>query len=226
MNFLARTILTLLLFLPGNLPAQDTNEVLKNLENVLTGRQVTVSNILSDEKYMYLHSQTGFRELIKMYAGKRNIKIVTDTEPGKKIKVVCTFNNNDEKPLTGALVYFYQTSAKGWYSDTAAHISGNEGDHRHARLFGYVVTDDDGRIEITTIQPSGYPNSDLPAHIHISVWKNGNFVRGVPGELLFEDDKRLTAERKQRALREGFIISKNTGTETMPVYNYRITINN
>jgi protocatechuate 3,4-dioxygenase beta subunit len=206
--------------------AQDIGSVVKQIEDRMIREKITVSEILSDEKYMYLHAQSGFRELIKKYAPTGYIKIVTDNEPGRKIKVVCTFKNNDGTPFAGAFVYFYQTSAKGWYSDTAAHILVNEGDHRHARLFGYAVTDSEGKIEISTIQPSGYPNSDLPAHIHISMWKNSKFVRGVPGELLFEDDNRLTAGRKQHALREGYIISKNTGTETSPVYNYHININN
>ncbi len=226
MNFLTRTILALLIFQSCILYAQDTNEVLKKLENGLAGKQVSISNILSDEKYMKLHAQNYFRELIKKYAGTGNIKIVTDNEPGKRIKVICTVTGKEGIPFAGALVYFYQTSAKGWYSDTAAHILVNEGDMLHARLFGYTITDSYGNVEIETILPSGYPNSNLPAHIHISMWKNSNFVQGVPGELLFEDDIRLTAERKQRALQEGFIISKNTGTETAPVYNYLIKINN
>jgi protocatechuate 3,4-dioxygenase beta subunit len=226
MNILTRTILGLLIFQSCTSSAQDTNEVLKKLENALSVKQTSISNILSDEKYMYQHSQKNFRELIKKYAGTGTIKIVTENEPGKRIKVICTVKDNKGKPFAGALIYFYQTSAKGWYSDTAAHILVNEGDHRHARLFGYAVTNNEGKIEIETIQPSGYPNSDLPAHIHISMWKNGSFVQGVPGELLFEDDKRLTEERKLRALHEGFIISKNTGTETDPVYNYLIKINN
>ncbi len=206
--------------------AQDIGALIKQIEDRINKEKLTVSEILFDEKYMYLHAETAFREMIKKYAGTGNIKIVTNNEPGKKIQVVCSFKNKDRTALAGALVYFYQTSAKGWYSDTAAHILVNEGDHRHARLFGYVVTDKEGKIEISTIQPSGYPNSGLPAHIHISVWKNGNMVQGVPGELLFEDDTRLTAERKQRALREGFLISANTGTAAAPVYNYHIIINN
>lgn len=226
MNLLTKNILALLIFRSFTSLAQNTNEVLKKLENDLAGKQISISNILSNEKYMYLHAQKIFRELIKRYAGTGNIKIVTDNEPGKRINVICTVTDKEWRPFAGALVYIYQTSAKGWYSDTAAHILVNEGDMHHARLFGYTVTDDEGKIEIETIQPSGYPNSELPAHIHISMWKNGNFVQGVPGELLFEDDKRLPEERKQLAIREGFIISKNTGTKTDPVYTYLIKINN
>jgi len=30
-------------------------------------------------------------------------------------------------------MYFYQTSAKGWYSDRAAHVKAVAGDAKHAR---------------------------------------------------------------------------------------------
>jgi protocatechuate 3,4-dioxygenase beta subunit len=99
----------------------------------------------------------------------------------------------------------------------------NEGDMRHARLFGYLKTDSDGKFEFETIQPRGYPNSDLPAHIHITVWKNASLLNGVSGELLFDDDPRLTPERRQRSLSEGFLIEKNKGTLQVPVYFYAIT---
>lgn len=226
MNRLIYISSALIFLYPVLLSAQDISPVLQKLEKQISNRSVSCSNILQDTAYMYLHSKPEFRNLIKKHAPAGKITIVASTEPGKKIKVKCMVTDKDEKPFANALVYIYQTSAKGWYSDTAAHILLNEGDYRHARLFGYVVTDDEGKIEIETIQPAGYPNSDLPAHIHISIWKNGSLVQDIPGELLFEEDTRLTEERKKRALREGFIISKNSGTEANRVYNYRIKINN
>jgi protocatechuate 3,4-dioxygenase beta subunit len=45
----------------------------------------------------------------------------------------------------------------------------NEGDRRHARLFGYLRTDENGKFEFSTVKPKGYPNSTLPAHIHIEI---------------------------------------------------------
>jgi protocatechuate 3,4-dioxygenase beta subunit len=95
---------------------------------------------------------------------------------------------------------------------------------RHARLFTYVMTNNVGEFKIVTIRPRGYPNSDLPAHIHIAIWKDGQNVHGIPGELLFDDDERLTPDRKQRSVNEGFLIAKNTGTVSNPVYSYHITM--
>jgi protocatechuate 3,4-dioxygenase beta subunit len=203
---------------------QNINAALQKLEKQLDGKTTTVSNILQDSDYMYLHSQTEFRELIKKHAPVGKITIITPAEPGKKIKVKCKVTGKDGKAFTNALVYAYHTSAKGWYSDTAAHILIREGDMRHARLFGYIYTDANGEFEIETIQPSGYPKSDLPAHIHLVMWKDDKFVVGVPGELLFDDDVRLTSERKQKALQEGFLISTNTGSKSSPLYFYSITL--
>jgi protocatechuate 3,4-dioxygenase beta subunit len=215
----------LCLFFPVFLVAQDITPVLQKLEKQLSSKSISCSNILQDDAYMYLHSQTAFRNLLKKHAPVGKISIITTAEPGKRIKVKCHVTDKDGKPFAGALAYAYQTSAKGWYSDTAAHILKMEGDMRHARLFGYVYTDANGEFEIETIQPSGYPKSDLPAHIHLAMWKDEKYVRGVPGELLFDDDVRLTAGRRDRAITEGFLISKNTGTAAAPVYQYTIKLN-
>jgi protocatechuate 3,4-dioxygenase beta subunit len=146
------------------------------------------------------------------------------TEPGKKITVKGLIQNSEGNPFNNGLVYLYHTSDKGWYADTSAHISAFEGDTRHARLFAYLKTDDKGHFEFETIQPKGYPNSDLPAHIHISVWKDDQIIIGVPVELLFDDDPRLTPGRRSRSLSDEFLIEKNTGTSQRPVYFYKITI--
>jgi protocatechuate 3,4-dioxygenase beta subunit len=173
---------------------------------------------------MYLHSQTPFRQVIKKHAKTGRVKIITNTEPGKKITVRGKIETSSDKTLNNALVYFYHTSDKGWYSDTAAHIFTREGDMGHARLFGYLKTDNKGEFEFETIQPKGYPRSDLPAHIHLMLWKDDNIVTGVPNELQFDDDPRLTPDRRSRSLKDGNLIEKNSGTATNPVYFYKIIL--
>lgn len=204
--------------------SQDADKAIKDIDTRLGSGQISISTVLSDPAYMYLHSKTAFREVIKKQAKPGKVTMVIKDEPGKKITVRSVITTEDGKPLDNAVVYLYHTSDKGWYSDTAAHIVTGKGDHGHARLFCYVKTDSKGQFEIETIQAKGYPNSDLPAHIHIEAWKNGNHVDGVPGELLFDDDPRLTPERKTRSIREGFLIEKNTGTAEKPVYIYRIKL--
>ena len=97
-----------------------------------------------------------------------------------------------------ALLYVYQTSAKGWYSDRAAHFAAREGDRRHVRLFGYMRTNADGRYELQTIRPGGYPDADLPAHIHVEIeptQPSGTVVTEIP----FDDDHRLTPAWRLRS---------------------------
>lgn len=206
----------------GCLYSQQNELLINKIDEQLTKGQLTLSSILSDTVYMSLHSNTAFREVVKKHATAGKLIMGNKNEPGKKIMVKGEIKTQEGKAIADALVYVYQTSDKGWYSDTAAHVLQNEGDMRHARLFGYFKTSRDGKFEFETIQPKGYPNSDLPAHIHIAVWKNNNLVSGLPGELLFDDDPRLTPERKKRSVNDGFLIEKNKGTLQNPLYHYSL----
>lgn len=87
--------------------------------------------------------------------------------------MIGTVKDNIGKPVTGALVYLYHTDCRGWYAADAPHVLQYEGDMRHARLFGDVKTDKEGKFELHTIKPAGYPKSDLPAHIHVHVTAQG-----------------------------------------------------
>ena len=173
---------------------------------------------------MSLHSLASFREMIRKHAKAETITIVTQGESGQKILVKGTINTPDGKPVGNALVYFYQTSDKGWYSDTGAHVLMMEGDRRHARLFGYLKTDANGNFSFNTIMPKGYPRSDLPAHIHLELTIDEN--SGLGTELLFEEDPRLVGQTRENAIRAKYYISKNSGTADNPLYVYRIITRN
>jgi protocatechuate 3,4-dioxygenase beta subunit len=182
-----------------------------------------ISNIPGDKDLMPLHSLTSFRESIKKYAKAEKMNIISDDEPGVRITVKVLVTDAAGNPQSNALVYVYHTSDKGWYSDTAAHIQMNEGDRKHSRLFGHVRTNRDGRFELATIKPHGYPQSNLPAHIHIeATTENG---KSLVSELLFDDDPRLAGEVRTRSITEGFVISKNIGTDHQPVYSYTVKMN-
>ena len=143
--------------------------LIKEVEEKLETNKVTISQILTAKKYDAVHPETSFRNLIEKYCNAGIISISTDTIPGKRIKVTGSVKNSEGKPLADALVYLYHTDSRGWYAANAPHVLQYEGDVRHARLFGYVKTDKDGKFELHTIKPSGYPKSDLPAHIHVQV---------------------------------------------------------
>ncbi len=197
----------LLLTCTGETKAQSDSsllfsEVITKLEN----HSASVSTILSDKKYLSLHPQTSFRELVKKHSNDSTLIITTAGEPGKKIKVTGIVKDEAGQPVAGALVYLYQTDSRGWYAADAPHVGGNEGDIRHARLFGYVKTDQKGRFELHTIKPSGYPRSDLPAHIHIHFQADGYEPYGT--EFLFDDDERLVGDIREQSVRNRFLISK------------------
>lgn len=216
-SFLALFLLTFLSY------SQDTSIVISEINEELNSKRKTISDILTDDALMYLHPLTSFREVIKKNATAGEITIVTKKEPGIKITVNSIVTDSSGKPLPNILVYFYHTDDKGWYSDTGVHILKYEGDHNHSRLFGYVRTDSKGEFKINTIRPNGYPKSDFAAHIHLQMWKeDGTYLLGIPGELQFDDDIRMTERRRQRSLSEGFLIARNDGTPEVPVYNYII----
>jgi protocatechuate 3,4-dioxygenase beta subunit len=165
----------------------------------------TVSAILTDKKYLPVHPVSEFRELIKANASTAVLTITPADEPGKKIRVLGTVNNKDGQPVAGALVYLYQTDSKGWYAADAPHVLTSGSDMGHARLFGYVRTDANGKFELNTVKPSGYPQSDLPAHIHVHVWADG--YRNFVNEFLFDDDERLVGEIRTQSVQNRFMIA-------------------
>jgi protocatechuate 3,4-dioxygenase beta subunit len=215
-----------LLLVTGLLPliviSQDIGSVIKDIDLQLKNGKTSITKILSSDSLMYLHSLTPFREVIKANARAEKIVIVTDKEPGTRVTIKGSVVDKNGIPQKNLLVYFYQTSDKGWYSDTGAHILMNSGDINHARLFGYLKTGPQGEFSFETIKPKGYPRSDLAAHIHIHFWREDGQTLHGPGELQFEDDPRMTADRRRRSRQEGFLISKNSGTTQMPVYEYKI----
>ncbi|MEP7163634.1 MAG: hypothetical protein ABI741_03015 [Ferruginibacter sp.] len=201
---------------------QQPKDQINILSDTLSKGETTISAVLSDSSLMSLHSLTPFRELIKQYAKAGEIKLNNDNEPGTKIKIKGMIIDRSGIPLADKLVYVYQTSSEGWYSDTAPHILKNEGDRRHARLFGYFKTGAKGEFEFYTVKPKGYPNSSLPAHIHIEISQSAE--RSFISELLFDDDPRLVGEIRVRSVSEQFLIEKNIGTKAEPLYSYTIQI--
>jgi len=91
-------------------------------------------------------------------------------------------------------------------------------------LFGYVKTDKNGVFELHTIKPSGYPQSDLPAHIHVHIEASG--YQTVVTEFLFDDDERLVGKIRENSIRNKFMISKPEKPELPFVqkFTYSITL--
>ena len=201
---------------------QNKDALIKEAEEKLKNNQATISQILIDKKYDAAHPETSFREIIEKYCKAETISIATDTIRGKKIKVIGAVKDNDGKPVAGALVYLYHTDSRGWYAADAPHVLQDEGDIRHARLFGYVKTDKEGKFELHTIKPAGYPKSDLPAHIHVHVSANG--YRAFRTEFLFDDDERLVGKIRENSIRNDFMIAKPEKTVAPFVQQFSYTM--
>ncbi|GEL24795.1 catechol 1,2-dioxygenase [Pseudonocardia sulfidoxydans NBRC 16205] len=115
-----------------------------------------------------------------------------EDEKGEKLLFTGQVRDLDGTPLAGAEVDFWQADADGYYSGFAPHLpDGN--------LRAVVVTDDQGRFEITSIKPAPYqiptdgPTGALiaaagwhpwrPAHLHLMVRADGH--RQVTTQLYF-----------------------------------------
>jgi protocatechuate 3,4-dioxygenase beta subunit len=173
---------------------------------------------------MYLHSLTPFRDVIKANTKAEKIRVVTDKEPGTRITVTGLIVNKNGEPQKNVLMYFYHTDDRGWYADTGVHVLTNSGDFKHARLFGYLKTNDKGEFSFETIRPNGYPGSDFAGHIHLQFWNENMKTLHGPGEFQFDEDPRMTPNRRAASLADGYLISKNTGTAEKMVYVYRVVV--
>ena len=186
--------------------AQNSNDLLNEVKAKLESG-TAVSAILTNKNYSSLHELTSFRALVKKHATATPIEMAPIDEPGKKIVVKGILKNKSGQPVPGVVIYCYQTDAKGWYAADRPHVGGNEGDRGHARLFGYVKTGTDGSFTLQTVKPAGYPQSDLPAHIHVEILDLPDYADLIT-EFLFDDDERLTGSIREQALRVGFLNAK------------------
>ncbi len=201
---------------------QSYSDMINRIDHQLKHGETSISNILANDSLMYLHSLTSFREMIRQNAKAEKITITSPNEAGTRITVKGQVLDKKGAPQKNSLLYFYQTSDYGWYADTAVHILEKEGDMKHARLFGYLKTDDNGEFSFETIKPNGYPKSSITGHIHVQCWGSESRSLAIPSELHFEDDRRMTKLRKKEILEEGNLIAKNSGTAQKPVYVYTI----
>ena len=191
-------MLKLLLFL-FSIHQQDPAALIRQVDEQLSRGAVTVNAVLSNPAYMKLHAMTDFRNVIRKHAKNMSVTLVTDKEPGAPTTVKGKLMAANNTPMRNTLVYVYQTDNKGWYADDKPHVETGNGDRGHARLFGYLKTNDQGEFELRTIRPASYPNSTLPQHIHLEAFgENGRSL--IVTELLFDDDPMLVGQLPHKHL--------------------------
>ena len=90
-------------------------------------------------------------------------RIAPTSEPGRPLVVPVQVVGVNGSPANNAVVFAYQTDAKGLYDKP------ENGPHSW-RLRGWTKTDADGRVTFETIRPGSYPNSNNPPHVHFTVF--------------------------------------------------------
>jgi protocatechuate 3,4-dioxygenase beta subunit len=125
-------------------------------------------------------------------------RIAPEGEPGVPFRIVGTVRTAAGAAAGNVIVYAYHTDAGGIYP-RGSELD-NDVTHRHGRLRAWVRTGEDGRYRFDTIRPSGYPNSDIPAHVHMHVIEPGRCTYYID-DILFEDDPRLDPATRKRMYR-------------------------
>lgn len=122
-------------------------------------------------------------------------KLAADTEKGDRILINGTIYKSDGKTVAAnTLIYLYHTDVHGIY--------GRDGQHRHGRHRGWMLTDQRGRYEFESILPASYPDSTIAKHIHMTLTTIDKTEESVDS-ILFDGDKFLT-ERDRAINRGGF----------------------
>jgi predicted acylesterase/phospholipase RssA len=122
-------------------------------------------------------------------------RIAPVEEAGEPLVVDGVVRRADGTPVPGVVVYAYQTDARGFYP--ADPDQADRHARRHGRLRGWAETDVAGRYRFLTVRPAGYPNTDIPQHIHLHVLELGRCTYFID-DVTFDDDPRLTASQRRR----------------------------
>ncbi len=124
-------------------------------------------------------------------------RLAPEGEPGEPMRIRGTVFDADGSPVPGVIVYAYQTDARGVYPPE----DGSRGwTRRHGRLRGWAITDAEGRYGFETIRPSSYPDSEVPAHVHMHVIEPGCCTYYID-DIQFDDDPRLTERERAESNR-------------------------
>lgn len=125
--------------------------------------------------------------------------IAAKDEPGERLHIEGEVRGRDGRLAPGVIVYAYHTDAEGIYPV--------DPESRHGRLRGWVKTDENGRYSFDTIRPAGYPNTNLPQHVHMHVIEVGRCTYYID-DILFEDDPRLTPKERVQPGRGGMGVTR------------------
>lgn len=131
-----------------------------------------------------------------------------EADKGEKMVIWGTvFEADGKTPAPNVLIYIYHTDIEGYY--------GRNGEHKHGRYRGWMLTDKTGRYSFQTIKPAPYPENRFAAHIHTTLTTQ-KMKEDWIDNYLFEGDTLISArEREEAGKRGGFqpILKLEKGTD-------------
>jgi protocatechuate 3,4-dioxygenase beta subunit len=118
-----------------------------------------------------------------------------DNERGEPLEISGTvFNSDGRTPAPNTLIYFYHTDPDGFY--------GRNGQPRHGRFRGWLLTNEKGKYRFRTIKAAPYPEMRWAAHIHITVTTLAQKEIAIDS-ILFEGDRLISSQERKEAGRIG-----------------------
>lgn len=116
-------------------------------------------------------------------------------DDGERMVISGTVYKPDGKtPAPNVLIYFYHTDKFGIY--------GRAGQPQHGRFRGWMLTDDKGQYQFSSIRPASYPNSTQSQHVHMTITSVDHKEDWIDS-ILFEGDKFLTQRERDSVGRRG-----------------------
>lgn len=103
-------------------------------------------------------------------------------------------------PAANVILYYYQTNAEGQYlhvETEARSVPKNANGATHGFIRGWVETGKDGKYEIYTTRPGGYPSGEEVAHVHIYLTDPYISDTYYIDNFVFDDDPLLTTKRRR-----------------------------
>jgi len=119
---------------------------------------------------------------------------------GQRIKVTGTVYQPDGRtPAADVILYVYHTDPQGIYPTRGDERGWGR---RHGDIRGWLKTGPDGRYTFYTLKPAAYPDSTIPAHIHLTVLEPDGAYYWLES-YHFSGDPHLTARERSPAAPRG-----------------------
>lgn len=160
---------------------------------------VSAQNLLSELDLIKKNAQAVGKEGMGAIDAPADVSwktvLTKESDQGEKMIISGTVFEADGKiPAPNVLIYIYHTDIYGYY--------GRNGEPKHGRYRGWMLTDSKGRYEFQTIKPAPYPENRFAAHIHTTITTK-NLKEDWIDNYLFEGDKLISAREREMAGKKG-----------------------